>query len=696
MSNPAQHTNRLIHESSPYLLQHAHNPVDWYPWGEEALRQAREQNKPILLSIGYSACHWCHVMERECFEDETIAALMNRHFVNIKVDREERPDLDHIYQTAAQLMGVAGGWPLTVFLTPDQQPFYAGTYFPPQSRFGRPGFPQVLEAVAQHYAREKGKVAAVAQQVTEALKRLESPPNGNAPLSPTWIEKAVEALTQAWDPQHGGFGTAPKFPQAKALELLLRHFHATGETRFLEMVTRTLRKMAEGGIYDQLGGGFHRYSVDAGWQVPHFEKMLYDNAQLPPLYLAAFQLTGDPFFARIARETLDYVLREMTHPDGGFYSTTDADSEGEEGKFFVWTPQQVFEVLGYREGQILCDYFGITARGNFEQGASVLHIAAEIGDLAGQYRMSREEVQELLERGKRQLFAAREQRVKPFRDEKILTAWNGLMVSALAQGAQVLGEARYAEAARRAADFLLDHLVQEDRLQRTFKDGRSKLHGYLEDYAFFTAGLLDLFETTSEEKYLQQATILLRQTLELFWDQEGEGFFLTPADQEALLIRPQEAFDQSTPSGQSVAVFNLLRLYSLTGEADFRDKAERVLRRHQGRMAEQPWGMVNLLCALDFYLSTPKEIVLVARRSDPHARDLWQRIFQIYLPNRVLYWLDPTAARTSGAAESPLLQGHSQVDGRPTVYVCERFTCTQPVTTWEELEPLLTVQKRGG
>lgn len=695
MSKPTQPTNALIHETSPYLLQHAHNPVNWHPWGEEALQKAQEEDKPILLSIGYSACHWCHVMEQECFADDTIAALMNQYFVNVKVDREERPDLDYIYQTAAQLMGVAGGWPLTVFLTPDQQPFYGGTYFPPQSRFGRPGFPQVLETVARYYAQEKEKVTAVAQRVTAALKHLESAPHGTVSLSPLLLERAVQALAQSWDRQNGGFGTAPKFPQAKALELLLRRYQATGEDQFLDMVTQTLRKMAEGGIYDQLGGGFHRYSVDAQWQVPHFEKMLYDNAQLPPLYLAAYQLTGDQFFARIARETLDYVLREMTHPEGAFYSATDADSEGEEGKFFGWTPSQVFEVLGYRQGQILCDYFGITAQGNFEHG-SVLHVHTAIGDLAGYYRMSRQEIQDLLEQGKRQLFTAREQRIRPFRDEKILTSWNGLMISALAQGAQVLGERRYAEAARRAADFILERMLPDGRLQRSFKDGQSKLPAYLEDYACLTASLLDLFETTFEEKYLRQAQELARQSRELFWDPKEGTFFFTPTDHEELLIRPQDAFDQSVPSGQSVAVFNLLRLYSFTGEKDFRAEAEAVLGRYQKRMAEQPWGMTSLLCALDCFLSTPKEIVLVAPRSDSRAELLWRRIQQVYLPNRVLYWLDPTQAGEGFPAGSPLLQGRSQIDGQPTVYVCENFTCAQPVTTWEALEPLLAKREKGG
>ncbi|MBI3921552.1 MAG: thioredoxin domain-containing protein [Armatimonadetes bacterium] len=682
-----KHTNRLLHETSPYLLQHSRNPVDWYPWGEEALKRAKQEDKPILLSIGYSACHWCHVMEHESFENESIARVMNENFVCIKVDREERPDLDHIYQRVVQILGGQGGWPLTVFLTPDQEPFWGGTYFPPEDSRGRPGFPRVLRAIADHYRKERSKVLRTATEIKSALDRVgDLGVTGQVKGDLSLVSKAAEKLMAGYEPVHGGFGTQPKFPNAKSLELLLRHYARTGDSAWLKPVTHTLRCMAEGGIYDQVGGGFHRYSVDDRWLVPHFEKMLYDNAFLSKILLETYQATSDQLFARIARETLDYVLREMTHPEGGFYSTQDADSEGEEGKFFVWTPGEVFEVVGDRAGAFLCDYCDVTGRGNFEHGKSILHVNRPVRDLAFEREVSEEEVKAIIAESKRKLFETREGRIKPFRDEKILTDWNGMMISSLALAAQVLKDEGYRSAARAAADFLLGHLCQGGLLLHTWKEGQSKLNGYLDDYAFLTQGLLDLYETTFDATYLTSAIRLTDTMVSEFWDTEEGGFFFTGLRHEKLVHRPKQLYDHSTPSGQSVAVFNLVRLYWLTGKEDYRDKAEKVFDLLADSMEQNPFGFTNLLCALDFHLSPPATIVLAGFASPakdgfpPAEENMLAQIHSRYVPNKLV------AAVPSGNDLSlPLFAGKTSVGGKPTAYLCRNFTCTSPVTDPEEL-----------
>jgi hypothetical protein len=678
----AEHTNRLADESSPYLRQHQHNPVDWYPWSPEALERARSENKPIFLSIGYSACHWCHVMERECFENEEIARLMNEQFINIKVDREERPDIDHIYMNAVQMMTGHGGWPLSVFLTPDGRPFYGGTYFPPQDRHNLPGFPRVLTAIAQAYQQRPEEVQASVGKLLAGLQRMERYEATPEPLRPETVLQAAAGLAQLYDASHGGLGRAPKFPNESALELFLRAHHATGQERYLEMVTHTLRRMAMGGIYDHLGGGFHRYSVDERWLVPHFEKMLYDNAQLASLYVDTLLASGDRFFAQVADDVLRYVVREMRQPGGGFSSTQDADSEGEEGRFFVWTADEVQRVLG-EDAELFCRYYDVTDVGNFEH-KNILHPTLEVEQLAKLFRLEADETRQRLDKARRKLFASREQRVKPGLDDKVLTAWNGLMISAFAKAGEALGNTAHLDVARQAVDFVFRELWRDGRLLSTYKDGTAKFTGHLDDYAFMAAALVDLFEATQEQEHLDRALDLVRVMNAHFWDSEGGGYFFTADDHETLIVRSKPGFDGSIPSGNSAAARTLLRLYHHTGDAQLLERAETLLRLFYRQMQQQAFGLANMLCALDFFLRRPKEIVIVGAAAAAATRELLERVRSRYLPNRVLRVADP-----SQGALPDVLAGKGQVDGKVTAYVCHSMTCSPPATSWAELEPLL-------
>ena len=670
--------NRLADETSPYLLQHADNPVDWYPWGEEALGRARAEDRPILLSVGYSACHWCHVMEHESFEDPAIAALMNELFVNIKVDREERPDIDSIYMSAVQAISGRGGWPMTVFLTPDGSPFWGGTYFPPEDRGHMPGFPRVLRSVAEAYRTRRHEVDQSATQLRATLQR-EVLPSARGPLSLELLDRATDNLLPQIDAREGGLQGAPKFPQPMILEFLLRSHRRTGRELALGAVELTLRKMAAGGIYDHLGGGFHRYSVDAVWLVPHFEKMLYDNAQLVRVYLQAYQATGDTLYRRIVEETLEYVRREMTHPHGGFYSTQDADSEGVEGKFFVWTPAEVLAALGEEDGRLFCAYFDVTEHGNFEH-ANILHPIGSVEDAAGRVGVEPERLRAAIERGKRELFALREGRVKPGRDEKVLTSWNGLMLRAFAEAAAALDRADYREIALRNAEFVLRDLRRDGKLLRTWKDGRAKLNGYLEDYAFYADGLVALYEATFDLRWLRGAAEIADVMLEQFADPRG-GFYDTGKDHERLVSRPKDLFDNATPSGNSVAADVLQRLALLTGEERYRRAAEGVLGLLGPLAAQHPAAFGRLLCALDFSLGAPKEVAIVGRTDAPDTHALLRTVFTPFLPNKVV------AAAPPGAAppEVPLLADRPARDGRATAYVCQNYACQAPATTSEEL-----------
>jgi uncharacterized protein YyaL (SSP411 family) len=685
-----KHTNRLAAETSPYLLQHAHNPVDWYSWGEEAFERARSENKPVLLSIGYSACHWCHVMEHESFENEEIARLMNENFVNIKVDREERPDLDQIYMNAVQMMTGHGGWPMTVFLTPEGVPFYGGTYFPPEDRYNMPGFPRVLTGVADAYRTKPDEVTQTAVALLGELRRLGAARESGEGLSVDLLDRAYRAIARNYDPVYGGFGRAPKFPPAMTLEFLLRTHARTGEPQALEMIVYTCRKMAEGGMYDQLGGGFHRYSTDERWLVPHFEKMLYDNALLSRHYLHLYQQTGEDFYRRIVTETLDYVVREMTDASGGFYSTQDADSEGHEGKFFVWTVEELKEILGAEDGAPFCSYYDVTQQGNFE-GLNILNVRRTLEDVARDEGVSVERLQAALERGRRELFAVRERRIKPGRDEKILTAWNGLMLASFAEAAAILDRADYLLIAKRNAQFVLDNLRRDGLLLRTYKDGRAKLNGYLEDYSFLADGLIALYESAGEIVWLEEARAITERMTEEFWDETEGGFFYTGKSHEELIVRSKDYFDNATPSGNSVAAEVLLRLGLLTGNEEYARKAVTIFRLQRETMSRHPSAFGRLLGALDFHLSRPKEIAIIGEDGAADTQALRREVWQRYLPNKVV--AQSVEDERHAAHAVPLLRDRPRIEGKATAYVCEHYTCQKPVTTAAELGAQLDTAK---
>ena len=680
------HTNRLIDETSPYLLQHAHNPVDWFPWGEEAFAIARRDQKPVLLSIGYSACHWCHVMEHESFENEAIAKLMNDNFVNIKVDREERPDLDQIYMSAVQMMTQHGGWPMTVFLTPDAVPFYAGTYFPPADRYNMPGFPRVLISVADAFRERPEDISQTAQSVLGELKRATALIESNEVLTTDLLEAATRGIIKTYDATNGGFGGAPKFPPAMTLEFLLHTYYRTGKPQALETVQHTCRKMSDGGIYDQIGGGFHRYSTDARWLVPHFEKMLYDNALLSRLYLHYYQLTKEDWARKIAEGILDYVVREMTDALGGFYSTQDADSEGVEGKFFVWSFAEIESLLGKRDASLFAAYYNVTPAGNFE-GSNILNVTEELAQVAAREKLTVEELEAVLANARQILFAAREKRVKPGRDEKVLTSWNGLMLASFAEAGIILDRPDYSAIAKNNARFVLNNLRREGLLLRSYKDGEAKLNAYLEDYSFYIDGLLNLFETTGELEWFIEARNLCDVMIAEFWDDEEGGFFFTGASHEQLIVRAKDFFDNATPSGNSVAAEVLLRLGLLTTNQDYQRRAISILRLTANGMLRYPSGFGRLLCALDFNLGTPKEIALIGDPDSPQTSSLAREIWSHYLPNKVIAAASP--GDNSAINAISLLQGRSELDGLPTAYVCELFVCKNPVTTAADLSSQL-------
>ena len=674
--------NRLADETSPYLQQHAHNPVDWYPWGPEALARARAEDRPILLSIGYAACHWCHVMERESFEDPTIAAMMNDRFVNIKVDREERPDLDSIYMDAVQALSGQGGWPMTVFLTPDLKPFYGGTYFPPEDRGGMPGLPRVLGAVSEAYGDRRDQVTEMAERLAGHLRQSPVAGSRGAPLSPNLLDEAFAALSSGFDTVNGGFGGAPKFPQPSAVEYLLRHAHRTSDPSATAMAELALDRMARGGIYDQLGGGFHRYTTDAEWLVPHFEKMLYDNALLIRLYLHGYQATGRPLFRRVVVETADYVLRDLRDPAGGFYTSRDADSEGHEGLFYVWDQAEVTDLLGPDDWALFSRYHGVTPQGSFE-GRSILHVPEEPEGAAAALGIPLPELEERVARSRVRLLETRERRVPPARDEKVLTAWNGLMLGALAEAAAVLGRDDYLRAAEANATFLLGALRDDGRLLRTWRDGRAKLKGYLEDHAFLVDGLVALYEATFDPRWLREARALADTMLDLFWDPSSAGFFDTGADHEELVTRPRDFTDGAMPSGSSAATLALLRLGALTGVPRYREHAITALEGIAPLLGRHALGLGHWLCALDFALSSPREVVIVGGRGEPDTAALLSALHGAYLPNKVVAGLE--SEDDPAAEDLALLEGRHRVGGRATAYVCQNFACQMPVTEADAL-----------
>jgi uncharacterized protein YyaL (SSP411 family) len=709
--NP-QHTNRLIHESSPYLLKHAHNPVDWYPWGEEALTKAKTEDKPILLSVGYASCHWCSVMEAESFENEDTARLMNENFVSIKVDREERPDIDALYMDAVQAMTGSGGWPMTVFLTPEGLPFYGGTYFPPRDRYGMPGFPTLLRRISDYYRKNREKVEETAAQFRDFYSRrvhLDLPTAAEIDQGSgndlAVLKEAVGRLAAAFDGTAGGFGGAPRFPHPMSLDFLLQQHlrRADEEARSpgwhplhpgrpprpdrprdseLGMVEFTLEKMANGGIYDQLGGGFHRYSVDDRWLVPHFEKMLYDNALLSRTYLHAYQITGEPFYLRIVEETLDYAQREMLSKDGGFYSTQDADSEGVEGKFYLWTPAEIKAALGEEDGALFCAFYDVTEHGNFEH-KNILHVDHALTEIAEQQGVSIERLEQALARGREILYKLRSERVWPGLDDKILTGWNGLMLRSFAEAARVLGRDDYRASAERTADFLLTTMNSGGRLLRSYREGQAKLKGYLEDYANLALALLELYQTTHNPRWFSAARTLADQMIDLFWDEADGGFFSTGKDHEELVGRPKELMDNATPSGNSSAAELLLRLSAYTGEDDYRSRAETILRPLIPAMREHPSALSQMLIALDFLIGPAYEVAIIGDPAAPDTQALLDVINRQFRPNLVLAVASPDDSAAISAV--PLLQERNERNGAATAYVCQNFACQEPVTAPEAL-----------
>jgi uncharacterized protein len=698
MTQAPPFTNRLIHETSPYLKQHAHNPVDWYAWGPEALQRAKELERPIFLSIGYSACHWCHVMEHESFENPEIGQLLNDHFISIKVDREERPDVDQIYMAVVQMLTQSGGWPMSVFLTPDLKPFWGGTYFPPDDRYGRPGFKKILLALADAWNNRRKEVEQSAGDVTTNLQeviRLEPAPG---PLEIDLLRNVTRTLGRSFDQTHGGFGNAPKFPHPMDLRLLLRLWKRFGDDTALSMVRKTLDKMALGGIYDHLGGGFARYSTDARWLVPHFEKMLYDNALLVPAYLEAFQATGQPFYREIVEETLGYVTREMTSPEGPFYSTQDADSEGVEGKFYVWTRDEIEQILGPELAATFCDVYDVTAEGNWEDShdhgggpKNILHRTRTWEQDAKVMRVHEPELRQKMAEARRKLYEVRSRRVWPGRDEKVLTAWNGLMISAFALAAQALDRPHHAEAAVRAADFILTRMRSPDgRLFRTWSSGSNpKLNAYLEDYSFLIDSLVSLYETTFEPRWLRSALELADVMVAQFWDDAEGGFFFTGKSHEQLIARSKDPQDNATPSGNSMAVTGLLRLAKLTGRKDLLEKAEMTLKLFHGLMSRQPMAAAQMLIALDFYLGPVQEFAVVGdlRGPGPETRDVLRAIRSGFRPDKVVAVMaqpDPGLERLV-----PLLANKTSA-GPVTTYVCRDFACQAPLVGAAAVEKALT------
>nr|WP_232330850.1 MULTISPECIES: thioredoxin domain-containing protein [unclassified Thermoactinomyces] len=683
--------NRLINEKSPYLLQHAYNPVDWYPWGPEAFEKAKLEDKPIFLSIGYSTCHWCHVMERESFEDEQVAKVLNENFVSIKVDREERPDVDHIYMTVCQAMTGHGGWPLTIIMTPEQKPFFAGTYFPKESRYGRTGLIELLERVARLWKSERKRADEMSGRVTEAVQAYLAPDEAGE-WGKELFDYAFEQFASQFDEVYGGFGDAPKFPRPHDFLFLLRYWRQTGENEALRMVTSSLAAMRKGGIFDHLGYGFARYSVDREWLVPHFEKMLYDQALLALAYIEAFQATGEKSHAEVASEIFTYVLRDMTSPEGGFYSAEDADSEGVEGKFYVWTPGEIQEVLGPEEGAFFCEVYGVTEEGNFEHGTSILNrIGVSLEEMAKRRGLSVEELNRKLAEQREKLFAVREKRVHPYKDDKILTSWNGLMIAALARGGRVLGETEYTDAAVRAVEFIFNNLTREDgRLLARFRDGEAKYPGYLDDYAFLIWGLIELYETTFQANYLTRAIYLTKKMIELFGDEKNGGFYFYGKDAETLLVRPKEIYDGATPSGNSVAAYNLIRLGKLTSDEQLLKEADRQLRAFAKAIDSSPISHSFFLIAMMFAQGPSKEIVISGRPNDVDTKEMIRMVQRAYLPEAVIALQPRGDVATTMKIFIPNVKEKEPAQAeKPAVYICENYACQAPIREIKELKEAL-------
>ena len=695
MSDITGGTNRLIEEKSPYLLQHAHNPVDWYPWGDEAFEKAVTEDRPIFLSIGYSTCHWCHVMERESFEDEDVAELMNQTFVCVKVDREERPDVDAVYMEAARVMTGTGGWPLTIVMTPDGRPFFAATYLPRTSRFGRPGMLELVPAIAEVWTSRRSEVLETAERIVAALKSTVALPEGPE-LDRGTMDEAFSQLAAAFDGEHGGFGTAPKFPTPHQLLFLLRHSRRTGERSALDMVERTLDSMRAGGIYDQIGLGFHRYSTDDKWLVPHFEKMLYDQALLAMAYTEGYLATGHERHARTAGEILDYVLRDLGDPAGGFYSAEDADSEGVEGRFYIWTLREFQDALGDEDARLAADVFGVTAEGDLPDeatgrgtGSNVLHLSGELETVAARWGVTEERLQARIESLRRRLFERRSSRVRPHLDDKVLTDWNGLTMAALSRAGLALDERRYTDAAVRCADFLMSTMRDgEGRLLHSYREGEAAIRAGADDYASLSMGLFELHQTTQDARFLRESARLMDEMLESFWDVERHGFFSTPDDGEKLLTRRKEAYDGAVPSSNSVALLNLLRLGRTLARPDLEEHAQALVRAFAGQVAFHPSAHTMFLCGLDYGLGPSAEVVIAGERGGSDTLAFLSLLHRRFAPDTVVVFR-PTGDDSDVLALAPWVEPYLPVEGSAAAYVCRDRECRLPVTDPRELGRLL-------
>jgi uncharacterized protein len=683
--------NHLIEEKSPYLLQHAYNPVDWYPWGAEAFEKAKRESKPIFLSIGYSTCHWCHVMEHESFENPEIAKILNDYFVSIKVDREERPDIDQIYMTATQSMTGSGGWPMSVWLNHDLKPFFCGTYFPPQSAYGRPGFSEILLQIHKVWKSDRSKIDQTAERVAEVLVDMSGSKEAPSDIPPAVIEQAFRHFVQSYDDALGGFGGAPKFPRTVQFPFLFRYYASTGDERALKMALFTLKKMAQGGMYDQLGGGFHRYSVDAEWRVPHFEKMLYDNGQLLSVYTEAWQLTQDPFYKEIAQDIIRYVARDMTDKGGAFYSAEDADSEGEEGTFYVWTDQQVRSVIGDDAAKVIAAHYDFRQGGNFEHGKNVLHGIYSVEETANKTGKKPEEVRKILQEAKQKLFEARSQRPRPHLDDKILTAWNGLMISGLAKAGRAFQDKKYLDQAEKAADFILKNLrdLESGRLLRRYREGEAKGAAFIDDYAFFVDGLIELFQSTQDPRWLREAVRLTDEQIQLLWDKDLGGFFFAGEGDKTLLMRTKSDYEGAEPAGNSVAVLNLLRLAPLANRSQDQSRADLTLKALSGKLKQFAASMPLLVSAYSDSLSKPRQIVIAADLSRSDGQLFWSMVNAKYLPNTILLVASGDTRQTEIAHFMPFFAEMKPQDGKATAYICENFTCKAPITDLTEFKKAL-------
>lgn len=684
--------NKLKNEKSPYLLQHAENPVNWFPWGNEAFKEAKEKDKPVFLSIGYSTCHWCHVMEKESFEDEEVAELMNKYFVSIKVDREERPDIDGIYMTVCQMLTGSGGWPLTIIMTPDKKPFFAGTYFPKKEKFGRIGMLELLPRINEIWKEKRNEVLKSSNEISSALKssslNIES-----KNISGEIFHKAFNELEKRYDPQFGGFGTSPKFPTPHNLKFLLRYFKRNNSSKALEMVEKTLTEMRIGGIYDHVGFGFHRYSTDQKWLVPHFEKMLYDQALIAEAYIECFQITKNDFYKNTAEEILKYVLRDMTSVNGGFFSAEDADSQGEEGKFYLWKKNELKKILDNEEQIIISKFFNIKDDGNWldqttgkKNGTNIFYITNNIESAAAELKISTENLEKKIKISLKKLFDHREKRIHPYKDDKILTDWNGLMISAFSKAAQVFNEDKYKTAAENSVKFILNNLRKSDgRLLHRFRDGEAAIDANLDDYVFFISGLLDLYELTFNSFYLETAIVLNENLIKHFWDKENRGFFFTSNDSEQLLFRQKEIYDGAVPSGNSTAILNLLRIARITGNFEYENIASEIVKAFAKQVENSPSAFTQFLVGLDFAFGPSKEILIVGEKHSPETKKILEFIYGSFIPNKVLILNDNKLS----SKISDQFENYKKIKNKTTVYVCENYICNLPVTDIEKLKNML-------